>query len=101
MIEFLRKIDCDKRGWPEFAELIRVPICDCFEENIPGLVSVYRNKRKLKPANSVPSIFPRKRAETSRSTNERRNLKGELKPEISLLHMKVLTLIKAKSNVFL
>ena len=27
--------------------------------------------------------------------------KGELKPEISLLHMKVLTLIKAKSNVFL
>ena len=28
-------------------------------------------------------------------------LKGELKPEISLLHMKVLTLIKAKSNVFL
>ena len=29
------------------------------------------------------------------------NLKGELRPEISLLHMKVLTLIKAKSNVFL
>ena len=28
-------------------------------------------------------------------------LKGELRPEISLLHMKVLTLIKAKSNVFL
>ena len=28
-------------------------------------------------------------------------LKRELKPEISLLHMKVLTLIKAKSNVFL
>ena len=27
--------------------------------------------------------------------------KGELKPEISLLHMKVLTLIKAKSYVFL
>ena len=27
------------------------------------------------------------------------NLKGELKPEISLLHMKVLTSIKAKSNV--
>ena len=27
-------------------------------------------------------------------------LKGELQPEISLLHMKVLTLIKAKSNVF-
>ena len=27
-------------------------------------------------------------------------IKGELKPEISLLHMKVLTLIKAKSNVF-
>ena len=27
--------------------------------------------------------------------------KEELKPEISLLHMKVLTLIKAKSNVFL
>ena len=27
--------------------------------------------------------------------------KGELRPEISLLHMKVLTLIKAKSNVFL
>ena len=31
-----------------------------------------------------------------------RNLiKGELRPEIFLLHMKVLTLIKAKSNVFL
>ena len=28
-------------------------------------------------------------------------LKGELQPKISLLHMKVLTLIKAKSNVFL
>ena len=28
-------------------------------------------------------------------------VEGELKPEISLLHMKVLTLIKAKSNVFL
>ena len=28
-------------------------------------------------------------------------VKGELRPEISLLHMKVLTLIKAKSNVFL
>ena len=27
--------------------------------------------------------------------------KGELRPEISLLHMKVLTMIKAKSNVFL
>ena len=27
--------------------------------------------------------------------------KGELRPEISLLHMKVLTLIKTKSNVFL
>ena len=27
--------------------------------------------------------------------------KGELQPEISLLHMKVLTLNKAKSNVFL
>ena len=31
----------------------------------------------------------------------RLSLKGELRPEISLLHMKVLTLIKAKSNVFL
>ena len=30
-----------------------------------------------------------------------RRKKGELRPEISLLHMKVLTLIKAKSNVFL
>ena len=29
------------------------------------------------------------------------HLKGELMPEISLLHMKILTLIKAKSNVFL
>ena len=29
------------------------------------------------------------------------SVKGELRPEISLLHMKVLTLIKAKSNVFL
>ena len=28
-------------------------------------------------------------------------LKGELQPEISLLYMKILTLIKAKSNVFL
>ena len=28
------------------------------------------------------------------------NLKGELKPEISLLHMKVLTLIKAKYIMF-
>ena len=28
-------------------------------------------------------------------------VKGELKPDISLLHMKVLTLIKAKSDVFL
>ena len=28
-------------------------------------------------------------------------LKGELQPKISLLNMKVLTLIKAKSNVFL
>ena len=28
-------------------------------------------------------------------------LKGELRPEISILHMKVLTLIKAKSYVFL
>ena len=27
--------------------------------------------------------------------------KGKLRPEISLLHMKVLTLIKAKSDVFL
>ena len=27
-------------------------------------------------------------------------IKGEQRPEISLLHMKVLTLIKAKSNVF-
>ena len=31
----------------------------------------------------------------------RNTVKGELKPEISLLHMKELTLIKAKSNVFL
>ena len=30
-----------------------------------------------------------------------RTLKGELRPKISLLHMKVLPLIKAKSNVFL
>ena len=30
-----------------------------------------------------------------------RGFKGELRPEISLLHMKVLTLIKAKNNVFL
>ena len=30
-----------------------------------------------------------------------KNVKGELKAEISRLHMKVLTLIKAKSNVFL
>ena len=29
------------------------------------------------------------------------HFKGELRPEISLLHMKVLTLIKGKSNVFL
>ena len=28
-------------------------------------------------------------------------IKGELRPEISLLHMEVLTLIKGKSNVFL
>ena len=28
-------------------------------------------------------------------------VKGELKPEISLLHMKVLTLIKEKSNVLI
>ena len=28
-------------------------------------------------------------------------IKGELKPDISLLHMKVLTLIKTKSNLFL
>ena len=28
-------------------------------------------------------------------------IKGKLKPKISLLHMKVITLIKAKSNVFL
>ena len=28
-------------------------------------------------------------------------LKGELRPEISLLRMKVLALIKAKNNVFL
>ena len=33
--------------------------------------------------------------------NLRRIFKGELRSEISLLHMKVLTLIKAKSNVFL
>ena len=31
----------------------------------------------------------------------KRGKKGELEPEISLLHMRVLTLIKAKSNVFL
>ena len=31
---------------------------------------------------------------------DRTSFKGELRPEISLLHMKVLTLIKAKSNVF-
>ena len=31
----------------------------------------------------------------------RNTVKGELKPEISLLHMKELTLIKAKSNAFL
>ena len=30
-----------------------------------------------------------------------RTIKGELRSEISLLHMKILTLIKAKSNVFL
>ena len=30
-----------------------------------------------------------------------KNLKGELQPKISFLHMKVLTLIKAKSNAFL
>ena len=47
---------------------------DCFEENIPRLMSGFRNKRKLK-ANSVQSIFPPRRAETSRSTSERRNLK--------------------------
>ena len=29
------------------------------------------------------------------------NVKGELKPEISLLHMKVVTLTQARSNVFL
>ena len=28
-------------------------------------------------------------------------IKGELQPKISLLHMKVITLIKAKCNVFL
>ena len=30
-----------------------------------------------------------------------RVVKGELQPKISLLHMKVITLIKAKNNVFL
>ena len=30
-----------------------------------------------------------------------KRIKGELRPEISHLHMKVLTLTKAKSNVFL
>ena len=33
--------------------------------------------------------------------NENIKIKGEPRPEISLLHIKVLTLIKAKSNVFL
>ena len=36
-----------------------------------------------------------------RRRGEPYRVKGELRPEISLLHMKVLTLIKAKSNVFL
>ena len=48
-------------------------------------------KTKL-PLNSIVMHY----IETLRS-----HLKGELRPEISLLHMKVLTLIKAKSNVFL
>ena len=35
------------------------------------------------------------------STGPGHFFKGELRSEISILHMKVLTLIKAKSNVFL
>ena len=54
---------------------------------------------------STINDFPKtnKMAERFLNTNEFTldELKGELRPEISLSHMKVLTLIKAKSNVFL
>ena len=39
--------------------------------------------------------------QTYKKKQKKTNLKGELRSKISLLHMKVLTLIKAKSNVFL
>ena len=46
-----------------------------------------------------PAIRAKRRAEDKWWITN--NVKGELRPEIFPLHMKVLTLIKAKSNVFL
>ena len=40
-------------------------------------------------------------SQEAKSSETLQSFKGELQPKISLLHMKVLTLIKAKSNVFL
>ena len=47
------------------------------------------------------SRAPLRNGARTAANHKRRYVKGELRPEISLLHMKVLTLIKAKSNVFL
>ena len=48
-------------------------------------------------------VLLRKRTRKKRTieSGQRESVKGELQPKISLLHMEVLILIKAKSNVFL
>ena len=45
---------------------------DSFEENLPGLVSGYRTRRRLKP-DAVPSIFPRRTTNKPKPTTQRRN----------------------------
>ena len=44
---------------------------DCFEETLPNLVADYRRRPRLKP-NSVPSVFPRSKPETPRTTGRKR-----------------------------
>ena len=44
---------------------------DCFEGTPANIVAGYRHRRRLKP-NSVPSVFPRSKPETPRTTGQRR-----------------------------
>ena len=64
-----------------------------------GIKVFHRRHAKLTTVFEVSNLFYD--LQDVRPCSSEINVKWELKPEISLLHMQVITLIKAKSNVFL